>query len=254
MSRKGSCTGETLRTDNLVKVYRGSDRPALNRLTLSVGEGQVFGLLGPNGAGKTTAISVMNTFFKPTSGSVSICGIDAVKYPGQAKRFIGYVPQDIALFSDLSVRENLAFFGRIYGLTGKRLNIRIDECAEFVGLHGNLDQRIFTFSGGMKRRANLAAGLIHEPKVLFLDEPTVGIDPQSRNLILERLADLKEKTTLLYTTHYMREVELLCSYVAILDAGQIMAEGTPEDLLRLNPACANLEELFISLTGKELRD
>lgn len=254
MNEARPCRGETLTTDRLVKVYRGADRPALNELTLSIGEGQIFGLLGPNGAGKTTAISVMNTFLRPTSGGVTVCGIDVVKYPRRAKRFIGYVPQDIALYPDLSVRENLRFFGRIYGLSGRRLEGRIDECAEFVGLGGSLDERIFTFSGGMKRRANLAAGLIHEPKVLFLDEPTVGIDPQSRNLILERLATLKDRTTMVYTTHYMREAELLCSYVVIMDAGEIIAEGTPEGLLRRDPSCANLEELFIALTGKQLRD
>ena len=254
MNETGPCRGGTLITDHLVKVYRGGGRPALNGLTLSIGEGQIFGLLGPNGAGKTTAISVMNTFLKPTSGGVAICGIDAVKYPRQAKKLIGYVPQDIALYPDLSVRENLGFFGRIYGFRGRELELRINECAEFVGLEGNLDQRVFTLSGGMKRRANLAAGLIHEPKVLFLDEPTVGIDPQSRNLILERLATLKNKTTMVYTTHYMREVELLCSYVVIMDAGEIIAEGTPGDLLSRDPSSSNLEELFIALTGKQLRD
>lgn len=248
------CRAEILATDHLVKVYRGADRPALNELTLSIGEGQIFGLLGPNGAGKTTAISVMNTFLGPTSGGVTVCGIDVVKYPRRARKLIGYVPQDIALYPDLSARENLRFFGRIYGLRGKGLERRINECAEFVGLERNLDQRIFTFSGGMKRRANLAAGLIHEPKVLFLDEPTVGIDPQSRNLILERLATLKDKTTMVYTTHYMREAELLCSYVVIMDAGEIIAAGAPEDLLRRDPSCTNLEELFIALTGKQLRD
>jgi len=254
MNEAGPCRGETLATDHLVKVYRGADRPAVNKLTLSIGSGQIFGVLGPNGAGKTTAISVMNTRLKPTSGSVTVCGIDVVKYPWRAKQLIGYVPQDIALFAELSVRENLAFFGRVYGLRGKKLQQRINECAEFVGLEGNLDQRVFTFSGGMKRRANLAAGLIHEPKVLFLDEPTVGIDPQSRNLILERLATLKDKTTMVYTTHYMREVELLCSHVVIMDAGEIIAEGPPQGLLSRYPSCANLEELFIALTGKELRD
>jgi ABC-2 type transport system ATP-binding protein len=254
MSETGSCRGETLVTDHLVKVYRGGGVPALNGLTLSIGGGQIFGLLGPNGAGKTTAISVMNTLLKPTSGGVTVCGVDVVKNPRHAKKLIGYVPQDIALYLELSVRENLGFFGRVYGLSGKELEQRIEECAEFVGLEGNLKQRVFTLSGGMKRRANLAAGLMHKPKVLFLDEPTVGIDPQSRNLILERLATLKDETTMVYTTHYMREPELLCSYVAIMDAGEVIAEGTPQDLLSRDPSSTNLEELFIALTGKQLRD
>lgn len=243
-----------LSAQDLVKFYPGSDEPALNGLTLSIGNGEAFGLLGPNGAGKTTAISIMNTLLKATSGSVTICGMDVAKHPGEVKKLIGYVPQDIALYPDLSARENLRFFGRIYGLTGPELKKRIDEAAGFVGLEDSLDQRLYTFSGGMKRRANLAAGLLHRPKVLFLDEPTVGIDPQSRNLILEKLSSLKDRTAMVYTTHYMREAEILCSFVAIMDSGRIIAEGAPEDLIRRTPACKNLEELFITLTGKELRD
>lgn len=245
---------KVLTVENLVKVYPGADRPALNSFNLSVGEGEVFGLLGPNGAGKTTAISVMNTLLKATSGSVTVCGMDVARHPRQVKRLIGYVPQDIALYPDLSARENLRFFGRIYDIKGAELEKMIDEAAEFVGLEDNLDQRLHTFSGGMKRRANLAAGLLHTPKVLFLDEPTVGIDPQSRNLILERLSSLKDRITMVYTTHYMREVELLCSCVAIMDTGRIIAEGPPDELIRRTPGCANLEEFFIALTGKELRD
>ncbi len=243
-----------LSVKDLVKFYPGADEPALNGLTMSIGEGEVFGLLGPNGAGKTTAISIMNTLLSATSGSVTIYGMDAAKHPGEVKRLIGYVPQDIALYPDLSTRENLRFFGRIHGLKGAELKKRIDEAAEFVGLEGSLGQRIHTFSGGMKRRANLAAGLLHRPKMLFLDEPTVGIDPQSRNLILERLSSLKDRTAMVYTTHYMREAEILCSSVAIMDLGRIIAEGAPDDLIRQNSACANLEELFIALTGKDLRD
>ena len=152
-------------------------RPALDGIEVSVAEGTIFGLLGPNGAGKTTAISIMSTLLQPTSGSVIICGIDALQYPGQVRKLIGYVPQEVALYQNLTVRENLRFFGRMYGLRGKTLERRISESIELVGLEESADQRVFTYSGGMKRRANLAAGILHEPKLLFLDEPTWGSTP-----------------------------------------------------------------------------
>lgn len=240
--------------DGLVKFYRGSKRAALDGLTISVGHGEIFGLLGPNGAGKTTAISIMTTLIAPSRGSVLVCGIDAIRHPQRVKALLGIVPQDIALYGELSARENLRFFGRIYGLTGNDLENRINECMEFVGLESAADQRVFTFSGGMKRRANLAAGLLHNPKILFLDEPTVGIDPQSRNLILEKLLSLRSQTSMVYTTHYMEEAQSLCSRVAIIDSGQVVAEGAPPELIDSIPNCTNLEEVFISLTGKSLRD
>lgn len=245
---------KTLVVQNLVKIYEGASEPALNGLSISVDAGDVFGLLGPNGAGKTTAVSVMNTLLKPTSGTVHICGIDAVKYPGHARKLIGYVPQEIALYSNLTARENLFFLGKVYGLRGKELDRRVAECIEIVGLEDSADNRVFTYSGGMKRRANLAAGILHKPRLLFLDEPTVGIDPQSRNLILERLLAMKNATTMIYTTHYLSEAESLCSFVAIMDTGRIVAEGTPEELMQKVPGCTNLESFFIALTGKQLRD
>jgi ABC-2 type transport system ATP-binding protein len=254
MTEKESTGAKILVAQNLGKVYRGAAQPALNKIGISISEGMVFGLLGPNGAGKTTAISIMNTLLRPTSGGVTICGIDAVRYPGRVRKLIGYVPQEVALYHNLTARENFEFFGRLYGLRGKALEMRVSYSIELVGLEESADQRVFTYSGGMKRRANLAAGILHEPKILFLDEPTVGIDPQSRNLILERLATLKNKTTMVYTTHYMEEAELLCSYVAIMDAGSIIAEGSPDELVAGVPGCSNLEALFINFTGKQLRD
>jgi ABC-2 type transport system ATP-binding protein len=254
LKEKGSSGESLLDAQQLVKVYRKGASPALNGLTVSIREGEVFGLLGPNGAGKTTAISIMNTLLKPTSGNITVCGIDALRYPAQVRGLIGFVPQEIALYPNLTVRENLQFFGRMYGLRGRDLALRTSEFLEIVGLEESAGQRIFTCSGGMKRRANLAAGILHKPKLLFLDEPTVGIDPQSRNLILERLSVMKERTTMVYTTHYMEEAESLCSYVAIMDAGQIIAEGSPQELIRHLPGCANLEALFLGLTGKQLRD
>jgi ABC-2 type transport system ATP-binding protein len=249
-----STNGKILVAKNLVKVYRGASQPALDELNISINAGEVFGLLGPNGAGKTTALSIMNTLLKPNSGSVTICGIDVVRYPSRVKGLIGFVPQGVALYPNLTARENLRFFGRMYGLSGKELKKRISESIEIVGLEESADQRVFAFSGGMKRRANLAAGILHKPKLLFLDEPTVGIDPQSRNLILERLAAMRERTTMVYTTHYMEEAEQLCSYVVIIDAGRIIAEGCPRELINSIPSCSNLEALFIALTGKTLRD
>jgi ABC-2 type transport system ATP-binding protein len=245
---------DILEARSLVKVYRGASRPALNGFDMSIEEGTVFGLLGPNGAGKTTAISIMTTLLKPTEGRVVICGIDAVRYPGRVKKLIGFVPQEVALYSTLTGRENLRYFGNMYGFSGKELERRISDAIELVGLGENADQRVFTYSGGMKRRANLAAGIIHAPKLLFLDEPTVGIDPQSRNLILERLALLKDRITMVYTTHYMEEAESLCAKVAVIDGGRIIAEGSPEELINREPGCPNLEALFIRLTGKQLRD
>ena len=254
MKEAGLSGSVVLETHDLVKVYGRSSKPALNGFEVSIREGTVFGLLGPNGAGKTTAISIMSTLFQPTGGSVFVCGIDAVRYPRRVRKLIGYVPQEVALYHNLTARENLRFFGRMYGLRGKTLEARVSAAIELVGLEESADQRVFAFSGGMKRRANLAAGILQRPKLLFLDEPTVGIDPQSRNLILERLTALKDDVTMVYTTHYMEEAEQLCTNVAIMDAGVIIAEGPPADLVHRSQGCSNLEDLFISLTGKQLRD
>ena len=243
-----------LKAENLVKIYPKTNKRAVDGLSIKIDEGEAFGLLGPNGAGKTTAISIMSTLLKPTSGDVSICGMDAIKNQKEVKKLIGYVPQEVALYESMTARENLRFLGRIYGLKGKDLEKRIDECVDFVGLGAAADERVSTYSGGMKRRTNLAAGIIHKPKILFLDEPTVGIDPQSRNLILERLKTMKKETTMVYTTHYMGEVEQFCSSVAIMDMGRIIAAGTLEELHQHVPGSANLEEVFIGLTGKQLRD
>jgi ABC-2 type transport system ATP-binding protein len=246
--------GIVIQTRDLTMTYPGAAEPAVNHLTISIEKGEIFGLLGPNGAGKTTAISIMSTLLKPDSGSISMYGIDVVRNPAQIKKLIGYVPQEVALYTAMSARENLRFIGRIFGMRGKALEERIAECMDFVGLEAGMDQRVGMYSGGMKRRANLAAGILHNPRILFLDEPTVGVDPQSRNLILERISSLRATTTIVYTTHYMEEAEMLCRRVAIMDRGRIITEGAPDDLVRSVPGCANLEELFIKLTGKQLRD
>ena len=244
-----------LEVRKLVKIYRGSDTPAVDGLDFTVHAGEIFGLLGPNGAGKTTAISIICTLLRPTSGSVSLCSIDAARHPSEVRKLFGLAPQEIALYPTLTARENLRYFGRLYGLSGRPLARRIDECLAITGLEGSGEKRVDTFSGGMKRRANLAAAILHAPKILFLDEPTVGIDAQSRNMILENLSALRVAgTTIVYTTHYMEEAEQLCDRVAVMDRGRIVAEGAPADLVGEAEDCDNLEQLFLRLTGKQLRD
>ncbi len=244
-----------LTTENLVKVYPGVVQPALDGLTLNVARGSVFGLLGPNGAGKTTTISILCTLLRPTSGAVTVLGHDVIQQADAVRRSIGLVPQDIALYPSLTARENMRYFARILRVARPQIEKRVNECLELVGLLDCADRRIETYSGGMKRRANLAVGILHEPELLFLDEPTVGIDAQSRNLILERLAELNRAgMTLIYTTHYMEEAQQLCDEIAIIDAGKMIACGAPTQLVAAADECANLEELFLALTGKQLRD
>ncbi len=244
-----------LEVRQLVKCYKGSETPAVDGLSFTVREGEIFGLLGPNGAGKTTAISIICTLLPPTAGSVLLCSQDIAKHPSEARALFGLAPQEIALYATLTARENLRYFGRLYGLSGPPLSRRIDECLALAGLENSGDKRVDTFSGGMKRRANLAAAILHAPRLLFLDEPTVGIDAQSRNTILENLTALRDAgTTIVYTTHYMEEAEQLCDRVAVMDRGRIVAEGAPADLVGRAEDCANLEQLFLRLTGKQLRD
>jgi ABC-2 type transport system ATP-binding protein len=241
--------------ENLAKIYKGAAEKALSGLSIAVRRGEIFGLLGPNGAGKTTAISIMSTLLGATAGKVEICGTGALKNPGRIRRLLGLVPQNIALYGSLTGRENLEYFGRIFGLRGQVLKDRIRFCLEMVGLEKRADQRVSTYSGGMKRRANLAAGVLHNPRILFLDEPTAGIDAQSRNMILERLNLLKRGgTAMVYTTHYMDEAERFCDRVAIMDEGRIVVEGPPKELIDRPPGHADLGELFLALTGKDLRD
>ncbi|MFH0727369.1 MAG: ABC transporter ATP-binding protein [Pseudomonadota bacterium] len=241
--------------DNLTKHYAGASEPAVAGLNLTIPQGEIFGLLGPNGAGKTTTLSMLSTILKPSDGAITVCGIDSLRYPMEARRLIGLVPQDIALYPELTARENLTFFGRLHGLRGNHLKTRVLETLCAVGLENKADETLATYSGGMKRRANLAAGILHGPQLLFLDEPTVGIDTQSRGLILEMLQGMKKSgTTLLYTTHYMEEAEQICDRVAIMDQGRILARGTIPQIMADHPPCDNLGALFLQLTGKSLRD
>lgn len=243
-----------LLAENLVKRYAGMDQPAVKSFDLELHRGEFVGLLGPNGAGKTTTISMLSTLIRPDSGHISISGHNAVSSPQAIRYKLGVVPQELALYSTLTLRENLTFWGRLYGVRGALLKQRIQECCEFVSLTDVLDRTIETFSGGMKRRANLAAGIIHQPDLLFLDEPTVGIDAQSRHQIISNLRHLNRNgMTMVYTTHYMEEVQQLCSRVIIVDGGEVVTQGEVA-LILTEHECSHLEELFLKLTGNQLRD
>ncbi len=220
-----------LEVKNLVKKY--GDLTAVKGISFDIQKGEIFSLLGPNGAGKTTTISMISGLLEPTSGDATIGGYSITRQPLEAKRLLGVVPQEIALYPTLNARQNLEFFGRMYGLGGKDLAKRIDTMLEFVELSDRQFDRIETFSGGMKRRINIAAGLLHDPQVIYMDEPTVGIDPQSRRRILDTVKQLREQRgmTVLYTTHLMEEAQELSDRVGIIDHGEIIAMGTPGDLI-----------------------
>lgn len=209
------------------------ENQAVRGVSFQVARGEVFGLLGPNGAGKTTTISMLTGLLVPTGGGATVDGLDLEKDTKAVKAKLGLVPQELALYPVLSARDNLEFFGRIYGLRGKLLHERVEAVLEMVGLAERADEAIDTYSGGMKRRINIAAGLLHEPDILFLDEPTVGVDPQSRNAIFEGVEALNRAgMTVIYTTHYMEEAQRLCHRVAIMDEGEIIALDTPAALIR----------------------
>jgi ABC-2 type transport system ATP-binding protein len=220
-----------IEVQDLVKKYGAFT--AVDHLSFTVERGELFGLLGPNGAGKTTTISVLSTLLPATGGNVVVAGCDVARDPGAVRRRIGVVPQEIALYEDLSARDNLAFWGRLYGLRGAELARRVDELFAEVELTEHARQRVGSYSGGMKRRLNLAAGLMHGPDVLFLDEPTVGIDAQARSKILDLIRRLNEDgLTVLYTTHYLEEAEQLCDRIGVIDRGVLAALGDKETLIR----------------------
>ena len=218
-----------LQVQNLVKKY--GEFTAVKGISFDIKEGEIFSLLGPNGAGKTTTISMLSTLYTPTSGDAVIGGHSVTKDPMAVRHVIGVVPQDIALYEDLTAHENLVFWGQMYGLSGKPLATRVDEVLEQIGLTDKAKNRVKTYSGGMKRRVNIGVGLLHKPRLLFMDEPTVGIDPQSRRAILDTVKDLnRQGMTLLYTTHYMEEAQELSDRVGIIDNGGLIALGTQKEL------------------------
>lgn len=221
-----------LQVDGLRKSF-GNTR-AVDGVTFHVVAGEAYGLLGPNGAGKSTTINLILGLLPADAGSVTVGGLDLRAKASQVKQMIGFVPQDIALYPTLSARENLSFWGRMYGLSGATLAQRTDEALNMVGLADRAKERIGTYSGGMKRRINIAAALLHHPQLLIMDEPTVGVDPQSRNRILETVRELNQGgMTVIYTSHYMEEVEFLCSRIGIVDQGRIIAEGTLDELRQI---------------------
>ncbi|WP_175614489.1 ABC transporter ATP-binding protein [Piscibacillus halophilus] len=219
-----------LETVDLKKVFK--QNVAADDVNLYLDQGESVGLLGPNGAGKSTTISMISTLLKPTSGEVKWHGDSVIKNPSLIRDVLGVVPQEIALYEELTALENLRFFGKIYGIKGKQLETKITEVLEIVGLTDRQKELVKHYSGGMKRRINIAVALLHEPEIIIMDEPTVGIDPQSRNYILEMVRQLnKEKgMTVLYTSHYMEEVERLCDRIYIMDHGKVIATGTKEEL------------------------
>lgn len=240
---------------NLTKTFKNATEPAVNGISFSINRNEIFGLLGPNGAGKTTTISILCGLFPPSSGKVMIDGKDLHADSAYIRQIIGIVPQDIALYPTLTARENLEFYGSMYGLHGKELKDKIENWLNKLGLIEAAKRKVSSYSGGMKRRVNLIAGVLHSPKILFLDEPTVGVDVQSRNVIIEHLKSINaEGTTIIYTSHHMEEAESFCTKVSIIDHGKILTQGTPEELISNNNGAANLETVFLNLTKRKLRD
>lgn len=240
---------------NLSKTFKNTSEPAVNGISFSINHNEIFGLLGPNGAGKTTTISILCGLFPPTRGSITIDGKSLQHNLKDIKPIVGIVPQDIALYPTLTARENLDFYGHMYGLKGKDLKDKIEMWLQKLGLTDAANRLINTYSGGMKRRVNLIAGIIHKPKILFLDEPTVGVDVQSRNVIIELLKEInQEGTTIIYTSHHMEEAADFCTRVSIIDHGKILTQGTPAQLIANTPGADNLEKVFLDLTKRKLRD
>lgn len=246
-----------VKLDGLIKKY--DNKAVVDGLSLEIKEGEIFGLLGPNGAGKSTTMNMICSLLKPNAGEVELFGMNIKTDRNRIKPLIGYIPQDLAIYGNLKAWENVELFTSLYGIKGQQLKDEIDRSLNFVGLSEKRDAFAKTFSGGMKRRLNIACALGHRPKLLIFDEPTVGIDPQSRNFILEKIKEVnKDGTTVIYTSHYMEEVEAICTRVAVMDNGKIVAIGTPEELknmVRKTPdEEVSLEKVFLTLTGKSLRD
>lgn len=237
------------------KKYKDAPRAAVNDLSLTINKGDIFGLLGPNGAGKTTFISMLCGLFPTTSGEIYINGLTHKTNSKACKQVIGVVPQEIALYPKLTAWENLMFLGHMYGLGGSDLKEKVKENLTILGLEANMHQKIISYSGGMKRRVNLIAGLLHNPQLLILDEPTVGVDVQSKQAIIEHLKKLnKEKgMTILYTSHHLEEAEDFCSHIAIIDDGKLITQGATKELISLNN-CNNIEEVYLKIIGIKFRD
>lgn len=235
-----------LEVENLFKSYPGNSSNAVNGITLNIGKGEFYGLLGPNGAGKTTTLGMLCGIIKPDKGNIKINNLDLQANIEQIKRLIGVVPQDLALYPAFNTYENLKFIGKMYEIPKNELKMRIDHFVESFGLKDVAHRKLATYSGGMKRKVNLIAGVIHKPQVVFLDEPTVGIDIQSKKVIIDFLRDLNQGgVTIIYTSHNMEEAELLCSRIGILNLGNMVLEGSPSELTAMNPKFHKLENLLL---------
>jgi ABC-2 type transport system ATP-binding protein len=240
--------------EKLAYRYNNAVSAALHNCTLRIGKGEFYGLLGPNGAGKTTLMSMLCGLLVPDRGRITILGMDLRREAVKVKQVIGLVPQETALYERLTAGENLCFFGRLHGMEKTYLRWRIRQCLEIAGLVEQENRLVNSFSGGMKRRLNLAAGILHEPQILLLDEPTAGVDAQSRNCIQEQLAGLnRQGVTILLTTHSMEDAARMCSRIGIIDGGRLLDQGTVQELT-LRHDCPDLEHLFLHLTGRGLRD
>jgi ABC-2 type transport system ATP-binding protein len=241
--------------EHLTKTYLNAGNPAVSDLSLQIPEGAVFGLLGPNGAGKSTTIMILCGLMRPDRGTVTVLGIDVRAHPNEVRKAIGVAPQEIALFPTLTARENLTYFGRMYGLKSSLLRERIDKYLRTFGLSEKANKQVHTFSGGMKRRLNLIAALLHDPRLIILDEPTAGVDVHSRNMILDFLVTLRQSgTSIIYSSHVLEEAERICSHIGVVDEGRLIIAGTRDAVMDQHPDCANLEKLFLKLTGKSIRD
>jgi ABC-2 type transport system ATP-binding protein len=246
-----------LKLEGLTKKY--DNRPVVDHITLEIKKGEIFGLLGPNGAGKSTTMNMVCSLVKPTAGTITLFGHDTKTEMGKVKHKLGYIPQEHAIHGNLKAWENVELFTSLYGIRGEQLKKAVNESLEFVGLEDKRDGFAKTFSGGMKRRLNIACAIGHKPELLIFDEPTVGIDPQSRYFILEQIkAANRHGATIIYTSHYMEEIEAICTRVAIMDNGKIIAIGTKEELVEMvtsdKASNMTLEQVFLTLTGKKLRD
>lgn len=240
--------------ENLGFHYPGNDGVTFSKLSLKVKKGERFGLFGPNGAGKTTLLSLMTGLLAADEGSIHLMGLDVNKQNKEVNKLFGFVPQDFSFYQELSPVENLEFFGAWSGLNRQQIKTRTDELLQILGLENVRNKQVDKFSGGMKRRVNLAIGVIHNPSILILDEPTVGVDVQTRHAIINYLMELnKNGTTLIYTSHQLSEAEGLCEAVALIDTGEIIVQDSLSNLLKEHRQ-ESLEELFLNLTGKEYRN
>lgn len=237
------------------KKYKEAPRPAVDDLSFVINKGEVFGLLGPNGAGKTTFISMLCGLFPASGGEIYINGHTHKSNSKACKQLIGVVPQEIALYPKLTAWENLMFLGHMYGLSGTSLKEKVKENLTILGLESNMHQQIISYSGGMKRRVNLIAGLLHDPQLLILDEPTVGVDIQSKQAIIDHLKKLNREKgmTILYTSHHLDEAQDFCTHIAIIDDGKLITQGITDDLIKENH-CNSIEEVYLKITGIKFRD